>query len=370
MIKLNFVCFGNHSGYAQAAQDLIFALNRTGEYDIRVEFLYKRNIPREGMSKERSEIIRSMVEKDKTHQHIQIYNCIPSTQKHVRKTSQNIGFATFETFQPPNTGYMNWISLLNKNDAIIVPSNFDYKIFAHEKIEKPLFYIPHCFDDNHFNLGTDPLNKYDKFSFLFFGSWRIRKGYEVLIEAWLKEFSVNDNVQLVIKTDKGSRAKSYINKIKKEIGFEKKETAPILFENSIFDEINLARFMKSFDCLISPTMGEGFGLPGLQCMALGTPVIITDFSGCQDYANEETATLLKPEGFRLYQCMDNLPQFKNKKWPFISVSSVRKTMRSSIENKEKIKQKASYAHKFVNEKFTYHIIAKMFRNMLRATFNV
>ena len=370
MIKLNFVCFGNHSGYSQASQDLIFALYNTGEYDIRVEFVYKRNIPRYGMSKSRDTFISSLMEKKKTNQYIQIYNCIPTTQKSIKPTERNIGSAVFETFQPPNDGYLNWISVLNKNDAIMVPSSFDYKIFAHEDIKKPIFHIPHCYNSEHFSNNTEPLKKYDRFSFLFLGTWRIRKGYDILAEAWLKEFSASDNVQLVIKTDKGKNAKAYFNKLKEDLGLKKKETAPVLFENKIFNEGDLPRFIKSFDCFISPTLGEGFGLPGLQSMALGVPVIITDISGCRDYANENTATLLKVEGFRLYSYMDNLPQFKNKKWRFISVKSIRKSMRDILENPKRIKEKAENGQNFVSNTFTYDKVIDPFREMLRTVFNV
>jgi len=369
MYLLNWVCFGNASGYSQAAQDYIFALHNSGKYDVRVEFLFSLSIPRQGLSLDRYNIIKQLTEKEKTKDHIQVYHCIPNAQRQVRPQERNISLATFETFSPPNTGGNDWIGILNRSDAIAVPSQFNYKIFAHEDLKKPIFYVPHCYDTTIYHPEVEPLEKRDRFTFLFFGSWRYRKGYPQLIEAWCKEFTNKDNVQLVIKTDKTHVAEKAVKQIMHKHGFVKEETAPILFEKNIFDEVDLPRFLKSVDCLISPTLGEGFGLPGLQCMALEVPIIITDFSGCQEYANEQTATLLKPQGYVQHACLDNLPQFRNKKWAFITVAEIMRTMRYVLDNPDEIKSKAKHGAKFVAETFNYGKTEEAFTEMMGTLFN-
>lgn len=371
MIGINYICYGNHSGYSQAAQDLLLALHQSGKYDIRIEFILHRSFPNAGMSKDRCDLFKELSSKPRSNKHIQVYHCTPATQHRVKTSSQRtIGCATFETFQPPNSGYMDWIKILNKNSAIMCPSRFNYKIFAHEGIDKPLFYIPHCYDTGAFHPRVTPIEKRDKFTFLFFGSWRMRKGYPQLIEAWCREFSADDDVQLLIKTDKVQTARASVRQTMNKMGFSKKETAPILFEESIFDERQLPQFFKSVDCLVSPTLGEGFGLPGLQCMALGVPVIITDFSGCQDYANEDTSTLLEPTGFVMHQCLDNLPQFKNKKWAFVPVKTIQKKMRYVWKNQDEVKDKARVGHAFVRENFNYEKAETLFSEMVDSVFDV
>lgn len=364
-IKIEYCCFLNHSGYSAAAQDLIMALYQSGKYDIKIHtFAGKPSRP--AVSDERYEIFSKMLKKESSPDAIQILHCIPTLQKNIKKKKEkNIAFSTFETFEPPQ----NWISILNKNDAMIAPSFFNYKIFAHAKIKKPIFYIPHCIDFNVFNSSVKPMNKYDKFTFLFFGAWKERKGYKNILEAWLKEFKRGDNVQLVIKTDKIKQARAYIAKIKKDIGISK-GFAPILVENKVFSEAVMPSFLKSFDCLILPTMGEGFNLPGLQCMALGVPVVITNFSGCVDYANDKTATMLEPRGFVLKKNMDGIPQFRNKKWAFISVEDIRKTMRKIINSPLEIREKSKYAYEDVRDKFSYKQIEEIFRNMIGTLYGI
>ncbi len=358
-IKLNYACFLNQSGYSQAARDIIVSLHNSGNYDLKLT-VFGGKPSRAVISDEKYELFMPMTRKDTGPDRILIYHCIPTMQKREKKVKNSIGFATFETFQPPD----KWIEILNKNDAIVVPSKFNYKIFAHAPIKKPLFHIPHSINTNLHNIGIKPLNIYNKFTFLFMGTWKKRKGYDQLLEAFYSEFSDKDNVQLIIKTDKPKQAEVYASNKKKQIGINK-GIAPILFENKVFNEMMLPRFIKSAHCLISPHLGEGFGYPGLQSMALGVPVIITNFSGCQDYANEDTATLLEPNGFIFHKDMDGIPQFRSKKWAFVEVSSIRKSMRYVLNNPQKIREKAKNAYLYVIEKFNYKVIEDLFTKMIR-----
>ena len=358
-IKLEYACFLNSSGYSQAAQNYIFALDKTNEFDIKIRVFGSKPL-RSAVSDENYEFFLKMIKKDDDSERILIYHCIPNIQRRIKKPKKSIGFATYETFSPPET----WISILNKNDAIIVPSQFNYKIFSHMKIEKPLYYIPHCINIDVYNKDVLFINKYNKYTFLFMGIWKERKGYKQLIEAWLKEFTNNDNVQLLIKTDKIKKASDYIERIKKQLGINK-GFAPIILESKVFDEKMLPKFIKSVDCLVAPSLGEGFGYPGLQCMALGIPIITTNFAGCKDYADDFTSTLLEPSGFVLHNNMDNIPQFKNKKWAFIEVKKIQEAMRYVFNNKEEVKVKVNRAYYNIRNKFNYDIVGKSFIDMIR-----
>jgi len=357
-IPILYNCFLNNSGYATAAQDYILALDQSSKYDIKIEIFGTRPT-RPSVSDERYEFLMKLQKKELNFDAIQVLHCIPPIQKRVTKLKKNIAFVVFETFQPDKL----WIDILNNNDAMIAVSKFNYKVFAHEKITKPLFYLPHCFDINIYNKNVKSLKKFDIFTFLFMGTWKVRKGYIQLIEAWLTEFNTQDNVQLVIKTDKPQYASNYVEKIKKELG-KSKGFAPILFEKQVLGENLMPSFMKSFDCLVLPSLGEGFYIPALHSMALGVPVIISNFSGCQDYANNDTATLLEPSGFILHNDMDGIPQFKNKKWAFIAVKDIREKMRYAINNIDILKDKSKVAYNYVHENFNYNKVANLFGEMI------
>jgi glycosyltransferase involved in cell wall biosynthesis len=339
------------------------ALHKKEECDIKIR-VFGAKPSKPAISDEKYEFLMKMIKKDDDCGRILIYHCIPNIQKRIKNHKYSIGFATFETFQPPES----WIEVLNKNDAIIVPSQFNYRIFSHMLVNKPLYYIPHCIDMDIYNNHVKPLYEFDKYTFLFMGIWRERKGYKALFEAWLKEFKEEDNVQLIVKTDRPKKAEEYLVQIIRQLGTNK-GFAPIIFENKVFDEKVLPSFIKSVNCLVSPTLGEGFCYPGLQCMALGVPVIITNYSGCQDYANENTAILLEPSGFVIHNNMDNIPQFRNKKWAFIEVETIRKAMRFVIDNRDLVQIKTNIAYSYVREKFNYDEVGHLWMTMLREIYD-
>ncbi len=357
--EINFCAFCNSSGYSHASRNYILSLYNSNKYNIKLN-IFGGKPSKPAINDIQYELFMKMSRKEHSDDTIGIYHCIPPMQRRMPKFKKNIGFFTFESFSPPE----KWINILNKNDAIITPSKFNYRILAHENIKKPIYYIPHCINMKLYHENVKPLYKYNKFTFLFIGTWKIRKGYKNLIESWLTEFNIKDNVQLLIKTDRPKQEEQYINKIKKQLGINK-GFAPIILEDKIFDEEQLPKFIKSVNCLIAPTFGEGFCIPGLQCMSLKIPVIITNFSGCKDYANEKTATLLEPEGFILYNNMDGIPQFSNKKWAFLTVKSIRKSMRYVLNNSQKINKKVEYAYSYVRKRFNYNENEIKFANMIR-----
>jgi glycosyltransferase involved in cell wall biosynthesis len=357
--KLCFACFLNQSGYSFAAQNYILALDRSGEFDVKVK-LFGDRPSRSAISDDGYKYFIKKIKKNDSDDTILMYSCVPYIQRRLKRPLKSIGMATFETNSPPK----EWLDILEKNDAVVVPSQFNYDIFSNMGLKKPIYYIPHCIDFDVYNKDVLPLVEYDKYTFLFMGEWKERKGYASLVEAWLREFDENDGVQLIIKTDKTAKASEYVENTKKQLGINK-GFAPILLENKVYDEKNLPKFIKSVDCFISPTMGEGFGYPGLQCMALKIPVIITNFSGCKDYADEATATLIEPTGFVFRKNMDYIPQFRNKKWAFLEIGKIQEAMRYATENKEKLVKKSEVAYSRVRDKFNYNNVSELFLRMVR-----
>ena len=363
-IPLEWVGFLNETGYGQASFDLISALLETGKYDIRIVSL-NGSLSRNFFSKESYEKFEPLIKKKPNQKSIQIYNCIPPMQMRIPRTDRTIGFATFETFEPPTS----WIGLLNRLDAVICPSDFNYQIFAHAGVKRPLFHIPHCINTKVWHKEVTPIANHKCFSFLFAGSWKKRKGWQELIEAYLREFDNKDNVQLIIKTDKTKLAAQDIERIRINLGL-KKDYPSIVFEKRIFDDTYLPSFYKSVDCLIMPTLGEGFGLPALQCMSVRVPVIVTNFSGCQEYASPERCTLIEPSGFILHSSMDQIPQFANKKWPRITIESIQEAMKRVFLNREEAINKADKAYEYVREKFSYASVSSKFDKIMETVYRV
>lgn len=349
MKSLEYVCFTVDNGYSVAARNYILALKDT--FDIRIVPLdFTNSIKTVG---EDASFFQSLEKKPEDRDSIQVFHCIPPMQKRRKNIfRKTIGFATFETTDPPQ----HWIHILNKNKAVIVPSKFNEEVFKKAGVNVPIIYVPHCVDPR-YNQDVIPLHNYnEKFIFMYLGAWKRRKGYETLIQSYFEEFTPKDNVILFIHTDKTAQAEKYVREMK----IKHKGTATVIIGKNGLSDSEIPGLMKSANCLVSPTKGEGFGLPALQSMALGIPVIITDYSGCKDYANDETAYLLRPEGFVRESTMDNIPQFSGKEWAYVSVSQLKKTMRKVLLSPEESRAKAEFARGYVCNKFSQKEIAKMF----------
>jgi glycosyltransferase involved in cell wall biosynthesis len=361
MKQITWSGFLNRSGYAQACQDYVLSLHQGG-YDVSLK-LFHTKIDEISLTREKLALLSKLALESPAHP-IFVYHCIPDMQRRFPHKGKTLGFATFETYRPPE----HWTKLLNQNDGVVVPSEFNRRVFLQAGVTKPVFYLPHCLDMTAYTPSTEPLKlgqvEPDEFVFLFVGTWKKRKGWEPLIQAWCKEFDAKDRVRLVLKTDRLLMGQRAVDAIKKQVG--NKEFAPISFESRILNEAELPRLFKSADCLVCPTLGEGFGLPGLQAMAVGTPVLITDFSGCQDYATEETATLIKPNKFIVYPEMDMYPQYQNCPWAHIEVKEVAQKMRFVLQNREAVKQKASKAVNFVAERFSYQANVARFDDIIKS----
>jgi glycosyltransferase involved in cell wall biosynthesis len=106
-------------------------------------------------------------------------------------------------------------------------------------------------------------------------------------------------------------------------------------------QTDLARIYASATVFVSASWREGFGLPGLEALACGTPIATTDSGGIREYAIEnETAIIVPPQNTRklidgILRVLDD-KALRNK----LSKSGLKKAMtldwKSSIQELEKI----------------------------------
>lgn len=359
MFNVHWLCWLNRSGYSQAAQDYIIALNKSGDVDISLS-LFHKEISQLGMSRDRYVLFRSLKEKSPNDSSIPVFHCIPSMQKrfgHFR--DKGVGFATFETTEPP----LSWIDDLNRNICVFAPSNFCKDEFKNAGVSVPIHRIPHIVDDTlfHPNAYEGPENQ--RFTFLFFAAWKKRKGWDRLLRAWFRYFKKSDGVRLLIKTDNVPEALKCVSHIR--IMENMPDPPPVHFATKVLDENELPKLMASADCLVSPSLGEGFCLPAIQAMACGTPVVCTKYAGVLDFANEDNSFLMVPEMIERSPAMDGIKQFCDKKWAFISEEQIATTMKKVIEDESSRKAKIEKALKTVKE-YSPDAVSKLIKDVFRS----
>jgi glycosyltransferase involved in cell wall biosynthesis len=164
------------------------------------------------------------------------------------------------------------------------------------------------FDRDIFRLAEDP-KKVEKFrqnllknrakKYLFYiGSFidhEPRKNLDFLLEIFEKFLKKSDeNIKLVIVGKTGSESERLINLAKKTGVADK-----IIFTGYLEKDEELPLYFQAAEMLIFPSLLEGFGLPLLQAMACGTPVVSSNTSSLPEVMGEG-GVLIDPQNINAW----------------------------------------------------------------------
>ncbi len=103
----------------------------------------------------------------------------------------------FETDRIPP----DWVITCNNMDEIWVPTQFNVETFTAAGVNRnKLFVIPQGIDSDRFSPDVIPRDWPDKkgFNFLSVFVWQDRKGWDVLLKAYLTKFNIKDDVALIL----------------------------------------------------------------------------------------------------------------------------------------------------------------------------
>jgi len=186
-----------------------------------------------------------------------------------------------------------WVPpIQNLIDEVWIPSHYVRQVYIDSGIDpEKVHVIPNGINPEIFNPDGSEMKIHSKkgFKFLFVGGTIYRKGIDILINTYLKTFTAKDDVVLVIK-DIGSKSfysgQNLAEEIKK---IRKNPKAPaIYYIEKDLTETEMASLYRACDCLVHPYRGEGFGLPVLEAMACGLPVIVTAGGSTDDFVDDNT----------------------------------------------------------------------------------
>ena len=186
-----------------------------------------------------------------------------------------------------------WVEQAKNVDEFWVPTNYVRNVYTESGIAADKVQIvPNGIDPERFHPDARPRNiATDKaFKFLFVGGTIPRKGTDILLDAFLKAFTASDDVALIIKDFGGNTFYKGQTLGHRVAEYQRRPNAPqIIYLDTELAPEELPGLYTACDCLVHPYRGEGFGLPVLEAMACGLPVVVTAGGATDDFATDEFA---------------------------------------------------------------------------------
>ena len=132
-------------------------------------------------------------------------------------------------------------------------------------------------------------------------------------------------------------------------GFGPNQGFPIESVNAIYN---------ATDCVVSTTLGEGWGLSWVEAMATKTPVIMPNNTAMAEHIGEDHGYLINSgKDLNLYSILPNDNEVLR---PTVDVNHMVELMRRVKENPDEAREKAEVAYKYVMNNFIWeeHIVPK------------
>lgn len=326
----------DYSGYGEAVRHDIGALHAAGiNLTLRIP-KYTRDSTDFGWL---GELADSLEDKDLNYAINIIHTTPDQFRKYVEEGKYNIGRVFWETDKIPQE-FADGCQFV---DEIWTGSEFNAQAIRNAGVDKPIFIIPEAIDANiDLSKITPYKSKADKtFAFYSIFEWTERKNPDALLRAYWSEFSEKDNVSLVIKTYLDDFSVAKRREISTAIGAIKAALnlpyyAPVYLYRDLMLREQMYRFHKSFHCFVSAHRGEGWGIPQMEAMLVGRPVITTNLGGIHEYLNDKEDSVLVPvsEMVPVQNTRNTQWYVGDQNWGQIKIADLRKAMRWVYENPE------------------------------------
>jgi glycosyltransferase involved in cell wall biosynthesis len=224
-----------------------------------------------------------------------------------------------------------WWSELRHFDEIWVPSTFCQRA-VRAITAKPVMVVPPAV-----SMSEAPQPgcreklqiRGDEFAFLYVfdaSSLVERKNPHCLVDAFEAAFSDHDRVRLVLKVSNAEKDLVFSEYLDAVV----ERNARCVVLRQTMGALELAGLFRASDCYVSPHRAEGFGLTVAEAMALGMPVIATDYGGTVDFLTEEVGFPLR---YRLVEIDQNRgPYGKGAIWSDPSREHLQELLRRVVAN--------------------------------------
>ncbi|MBW1974200.1 MAG: glycosyltransferase [Deltaproteobacteria bacterium] len=353
------------SGYAEEARNFVLRIGKKIPIKVNLIGRFSEFFFQNISSKEKSELL-GFVNGYNEKPYINIIHFPAYIFKRDPNASYNIGRVVYETDSLP----LDWVVKCNAMDEIWTASQFNVESFKKAGVKVPIYKIPEGIDTNFFSPNIPPLSIPRKRGFVFLSvfEWLYRKGWDLLLKAWVEAFSQKDDVCLVLRTyppnvTEGREAEKEIwyriNQFLGKLGVSKKEIAPIIVLAEQIPLKYMPSLYKFADAYVMPSRGEGWGRPYMEAMAVGLPTIGTRWGGNLEFMNDENSYLIDVEELEIIDEKMELAFYRGQYWAKPSVQHLAEIMRYVYERRDEAKKRGDKARRDIKKKWDWDTVTEI-----------
>jgi len=286
-------------------------------------------------------------------------------------TGKKILYTMIETSEKVHKDYAEKLNLMNE---IWVATEYGRRIMRKSNVCVPIYVMPLGVDIERYKPDCGVMDfgsAMRGFRFLSVFRWSYRKGFDILLRAFMEEFSAEDDVSLLMVSRNMDKPEAHgsnrivedFNGIKGSIGKSESDLPHIALYTKPIDEKDMPKVYNSCDAFVLISRGEGFGLPYCEAAACGLPVIGTNCSGQSDFLKADNSFLVEPDGFveaRVGGTLSNMAKlchfYEGQVFPDFSSNAINQTrahMRFIYENYQKAKEKAAKLQNLIVHNYTW-----------------
>ncbi len=235
----------------------------------------------------------------------------------------------------------NLVEEINSNDHVYATSSFVRQVFLAHGVRVPVSVLAHGIYPQDYPFVAR--RREGEFVFLCVAEATSRKNLPMLVDCFEKAFAGRKDVRLILKVGIHSA-----DTLQEQIGRSDRVT---LDTRLLPAERDLAELYGRAHAFVLPTRGEGFGMPVLEALATGLPVIVTGYSGPLDFCTAENSYLLGIRGLVDSDpgCFPHLPG----QWADPDPDHLIHLMRHVYENYDEALHKGAVASRMVHTAWTW-----------------
>jgi glycosyltransferase involved in cell wall biosynthesis len=279
------------------------------------------------------------------------------------------------------TLHKDYAERLNLFNEVWVPTRHGEQMFKSNGVRCNVIVMPLGVEISRYNSKAKPFNfgNVGSFRFISVFKWGLRKGYDILLKAYMEEFSSEEDVSLILvsrcDTDNNpNRIAEDFKAIRMGIDKPDSDLPHVSLYDKLIPEKDMPSIYRAGHAFVLISRGEGFGLPYYEASACGLPVIGSNCSGQSDLLKEHNSYLVEPDAYVKASVNGNLSRlakhchfYEDQIFPDFGPNAIAKTrehMRNVYENYNDALKKAALLQKYVRENCSWeHAVERVHQRL-------